>query len=285
MATLAALPAIGECRVVNADRPSFVGKPAHPAGHRSKGRGSEGPGGLALPLVQPASLDDVALRRGVAVLDASRDALPTYFAEASLVFAACYPHRITEACLAACPGPVVNVHPSRLPRFRGPAPIFWQLWAGVRETGATLHRVVSAWDAGPIIAQSRRAVDAGLAESAISDALARDGASLFAGSFSGLIAGEAPTTAQNEAQADYQSWPSERDFRVASDWTAERVYRFVRGVAERGIPITYSPGDEPDIKIAEAIAWADRFDSATLSVGAERRLCFDGGEVDVRLAP
>ena len=47
----------------------------------------------------------------------------------------------------------VNAHPSALPAYRGPAPLFWQLRDGVRDAAMTLHIIDSKEDHGPIVAQ------------------------------------------------------------------------------------------------------------------------------------
>ncbi len=52
-------------------------------------------------------------------------------------------------------GPVFNVHPSLLPRYRGPAPHFWQIHNGERAGGISVHRVDPGIDSGPILAQER----------------------------------------------------------------------------------------------------------------------------------
>jgi methionyl-tRNA formyltransferase len=49
----------------------------------------------------------------------------------------------------------LNVHPSLLPRWRGPAPVERAIMAGDRETGVTIHRTTPELDAGPIAAQRR----------------------------------------------------------------------------------------------------------------------------------
>ena len=38
----------------------------------------------------------------------------------------------------------INVHPSLLPRWRGPAPIFWSLYSGDKATGVTLIKIALA---------------------------------------------------------------------------------------------------------------------------------------------
>lgn len=47
----------------------------------------------------------------------------------------------------------LNVHPSLLPRWRGPAPVERAIMAGDLETGVTIHRTTDQLDAGPIAAQ------------------------------------------------------------------------------------------------------------------------------------
>lgn len=49
----------------------------------------------------------------------------------------------------------LNVHPSLLPRHRGPEPIYWTIAAGDHEAGITVHQTVARVDAGPILAQRR----------------------------------------------------------------------------------------------------------------------------------
>lgn len=47
----------------------------------------------------------------------------------------------------------VNIHPSLLPKYRGPN-AYRALYEGEREIGATLHRITPDLDCGPILAQS-----------------------------------------------------------------------------------------------------------------------------------
>ncbi|MCL5946936.1 MAG: methionyl-tRNA formyltransferase [Chloroflexi bacterium] len=47
----------------------------------------------------------------------------------------------------------LNIHPSLLPRHRGPAPVVGAILAGDTTTGVTIIRMVRAMDAGPIVDQ------------------------------------------------------------------------------------------------------------------------------------
>lgn len=55
--------------------------------------------------------------------------------------------------------PIINIHPSLLPDFRGPHPEFWVLRSGAQESGVTIHIVSHGIDTGPILAQQRFALE------------------------------------------------------------------------------------------------------------------------------
>jgi methionyl-tRNA formyltransferase len=50
---------------------------------------------------------------------------------------------------------VLNVHPSMLPKYRGPAPTLWAVRNGDTHFGVTVHRMNESIDAGPIMARSQ----------------------------------------------------------------------------------------------------------------------------------
>lgn len=52
----------------------------------------------------------------------------------------------------------LNIHPSLLPRYRGAAPVQRSLERGDRETGVSLLYSVRQMDAGPLLSQSRLAL-------------------------------------------------------------------------------------------------------------------------------
>lgn len=47
----------------------------------------------------------------------------------------------------------VNVHPSRLPQYRGPEPLYWAIVNDERETGISFQRLERGIDAGPLLLQ------------------------------------------------------------------------------------------------------------------------------------
>lgn len=65
------------------------------------------------------------------------------------------PWRLHTGVLRAPRLGVLNVHPSLLPRHRGPMPVHWAVRQGDEETGVTVHWMDESLDSGPIVAQRR----------------------------------------------------------------------------------------------------------------------------------
>ncbi|MBH24104.1 MAG: hypothetical protein CMH57_06565 [Myxococcales bacterium] len=57
-----------------------------------------------------------------------------------------------DRLLEALP-PIINIHPSLLPEYRGPHPEFWIIADGCEVGGVTIHEVVRKIDSGAILAQ------------------------------------------------------------------------------------------------------------------------------------
>ena len=66
-----------------------------------------------------------------------------------------FPWLIPSEALAVPRLGIVNLHPSLLPRHRGPIPTSWAVRAGDETYGVTWHRMDAAFDTGNILAQAR----------------------------------------------------------------------------------------------------------------------------------
>jgi len=89
----------------------------------------------------PSSLDDTELLRCLALC------------KPQCALSVAYPRRIPEAFCAVFPLGCLNLHPSMLPRWRGPDPVRRALLAGDARVGVTLHLLTHEFDAGDIIWQ------------------------------------------------------------------------------------------------------------------------------------
>jgi len=66
---------------------------------------------------------------------------------------------IPESVLNLFPKGVINVHPSLLPKYRGPNPIRWQILNGEKMSGITIIKLTKEVDAGPILIQKEVPID------------------------------------------------------------------------------------------------------------------------------
>lgn len=62
-----------------------------------------------------------------------------------------FPWILPEHLLKSTEKGVFNVHFSKLPSYKGSAPLFWQLKNGDKETGLTVHRMTANVDSGPMV--------------------------------------------------------------------------------------------------------------------------------------
>jgi methionyl-tRNA formyltransferase len=96
----------------------------------------------------------------------------------------------------------VNLHPSLLPRHRGPSPIQWALVCGDRVTGVTTMLLDEGMDTGPILLQRRVEVAPTETADQLAVRLAAVGAELVVETLDGLEAGSLTPRPQPEDGAN-----------------------------------------------------------------------------------
>jgi hypothetical protein len=95
--------------------------------------------------------------------------------------------------LALAPRGGINLHPSLLPRHRGPVPTIWALAEPEPCFGVTIHRLVPRIDAGAILAQREVSLPPGTTASAAARALHLAGVPLLAEAIARLGEGREAT--------------------------------------------------------------------------------------------
>lgn len=99
---------------------------------------------------------------------------------------------------------VVNMHPSLLPRLRGPSPIRSAILNDERDTGVSIMVLNEKMDQGPILAQKRVAMPEWPMRGTEMDALmAHEGGKLLATTLPHWVAGEIEAQEQNHDVATY----------------------------------------------------------------------------------
>jgi methionyl-tRNA formyltransferase len=73
----------------------------------------------------------------------------------------------------------INIHPSLLPRHRGPAPVNWTILSGDKKAGVSIISLSSEMDEGAVLAQTEREILPGYGAGYLEHHLAQDGAKLL----------------------------------------------------------------------------------------------------------
>jgi methionyl-tRNA formyltransferase len=161
--------------------------------------------------------------------------------EPDLIIVACYPRLIPAQIRNAAKIAALNIHPSLLPRHRGPDPLFWTFHAGDDAAGITIHHLSDLFDAGDILLQESTGIRADESLPVLEQRLAR----LAANHVSSLITGlpSLPRSRpQDIALVVSESWPTEQDRTITASWSVTRARRFIAGVAHSHGPILWQDG-------------------------------------------
>jgi methionyl-tRNA formyltransferase len=166
---------------------------------------------------------------------------------------ACFSRRIPKGLLAVPRYGFLNLHPSLLPRYRGPQPLFWCFRQEEAETGVTVHFMDEGLDTGDIVLQARVDFGDGISGDEADKVCAERGGELLVEAVERLAAGQLARVPQT-ADFTYYLSPTEADFHIPTSWSARRAFNFMRGTADWGRPFTIEGGDEK-VVVATAVAY------------------------------
>jgi methionyl-tRNA formyltransferase len=140
--------------------------------------------------------------------------------------------RVPPGWLRAFGPCTLGVHPSLLPRHRGPDPIFWAIDVGDRETGVSAHRLEDAYDVGDVLAQRTIPIDDRVDGWRLAKRLDRPSLGLLRELMARASRGEdLPAIAQDEALATEAPSLEEEELAIVWSWDAQRILLRIRAAA------------------------------------------------------
>jgi methionyl-tRNA formyltransferase len=160
-----------------------------------------------------------------------------------VILVSCYGKRIPDRIINLATGGCFNMHPSLLPEFRGPEPIFWQMKKAV-DIGVSWHKVDHHFDTGDIVAQQRIVLDDGASFAEISSQLAENGALLMHQLLAELDSGQLAMIPQENENASYYPYPSAGDFEIDVNYSAQQLYNFMKGTQAFAQSYRYQSGNQ-----------------------------------------
>lgn len=141
---------------------------------------------------------------------------------------AAYGRLLKQPLLDVPPLGYLNVHPSLLPRHRGPSPISSAILAGDVKTGVTIMRLALEMDAGDLLLQESTPIGPDENAEELSRRLAEMGARLLVQAVDQVASGTAVFIPQDPAQVTVSRMFGKKDGYI--DWTrpAREIHNLVR---------------------------------------------------------
>lgn len=171
---------------------------------------------LGIPVYQPVKLNDGVFEAWL------REQNPEVCAIAA------YGRLLKQPILDIPPYGWINMHPSLLPKYRGPSPIQTAVLNGDSETGVSIMRLVLAQDAGDVMLQERVAIDENENAAELAKRLGILGADLMFRAMRQLEEGTAVFTPQDPAGVVECHMFGKDDGRIHWGADARTIHNLVR---------------------------------------------------------
>ena len=125
----------------------------------------------------------------------------------------------------------INIHPSLLPKYRGPSPIQTTIINGDMETGVTIIKVDAEVDHGDILSSIKYQVSRGKKYKDTESDLAGLGAKLLTETLPKYLSGEIKPQEQGHSRATYTKMLVRQDGRIDWGQPAEKIYDLIRAIS------------------------------------------------------
>ena len=166
---------------------------------------------------------------------------------------ACFGKIIPENILKIPKYGFLNVHPSLLPKWRGPSPVRSALNAGEAKTGVTIHITTSKVDAGDIIAQKKFLISPNDNYITLEEKLFKEGAKMLPDAIAKWINGDIIPQKQDESIATYSKKVRTEDGLIDWSRTPEEILRQIKAFSPDPGVYTLINGKRLKIKKAEIV--------------------------------
>ena len=190
------------------------------------------------PTITSNSIQSVALDHSVDLIKMEADysnaitEIRSY--QPDIIIVSCYSRLLPSSLISIAKVGCFNIHPSMLPLFRGPVPLFWQFREGVDDFGVTLHRMTNKYDDGNIVSQEIVKIEDGLSQSQTMELLAQSSSNLVMKLLGDIEERKLTEKIQDEKNASYQTFPTTSDYSISLSWSAKRIYNFIKAYKGKG---------------------------------------------------
>jgi methionyl-tRNA formyltransferase len=186
--------------------------------------------------VLPSPAKKIALAHNIEIHEPEKlsDEIAEYLkkSEIDLIIVADYGRIIPKKILEIPKFGVLNIHPSLLPKYRGPSPIQNAILNGDDTAGVTIMILDEKMDHGPIVSQEEIELKNDLTSPELSKKLAALGEKLLIKILPDFLKGKITAKEQNHEKATYTEIITKEDGRINWQNTAEEIEQQLRAYIE-----------------------------------------------------
>ena len=149
------------------------------------------------------------------------------------------------------PNQILNIHPSILPKYRGPSPVVAAILNGDSKTGVSIMSLDKGMDTGPILAQKEIPITTKYTTPDLTSKLFHIGSELLIETLPKLLNGTIKYQHQNDSKSTYTSFLRKEDGNI--NWTnpAKQIANQIRAYIPWPGTYTYWKGQQLKILSAE----------------------------------
>lgn len=181
-----------------------------------------------LEIVQVAEANNIPVLAPSKLAEA-KDEIAAYDAEIGVLVA--YGKIVPQDVIDVFPNGIINIHPSLLPKHRGPTPIESAILNGDTETGVSLMRLSSKMDAGPVYVQQAVQLTGAETKRELADQLIAVGKDMLLLHLPTILDGSFKPQPQDEDKATYDKLLDKSDGMLDFQKPAIKLERAVRAHA------------------------------------------------------
>ncbi len=159
----------------------------------------------------------------------------------------------------------LNIHPSLLPKYRGAAPLNWQIIHGEKKTGVTIMQMDEGMDSGDILLQEETPLGASETFGELHDRLAHLGATLLIKSIEQILDGTAKRKPQDASAVTLAPLLKKETGRINWNDNVSDIVNLIRGLSPS--PAAYTSLEGQPLKIFTVVAQPGNVDQKPGTIG------------------
>lgn len=195
---------------------------------------------LGLPVCQPEKIKDQSF------LELFKELHP------EMVVVAAFGQILPKFIIEYPPMQCLNIHPSLLPKYRGAAPLNWQIIRGETKTGVTIMLMDEGMDSGDILMQEETEIGETETYGELHDRLAQLGAILLIKTIEQMVEGTAKRKPQDKSGVTFAPRLKKETGKINWQANVSDIVNLIRGLSPS--PTAYTSLEGLSLKIFTAEA-------------------------------